>query len=382
MRLGIDLGMKAKDFVVVRRPMLAKITKHPTIAFADYERRLESMQFIMQSIQQAYLGTRERAVIQQRNFAAIFERATVVSYFCAVGISKTGGVLDFQVLYRHGFFPQWLVLATATSLAPSGHGYHAFERMVVQSYWIAFAFHGKPQDTPRQLVRFHGRVADRLERKPGFIESRLQNDERLRIKGVVVEPTHGSILNLTGTLFVIRQPSIQSGSDGVVPTVQLVAIKSAISGVPMRQSGYTATFLRNTAILATQRNYSSCLKRRGTGLGKAVGVDEIQSKACSLDRRSVELYGFAAKYRGASLRSGVGRRFGGSRHWGNCSNGGRAGVAPRSEGLPEYRGLPDIDASLSSSRGCAVRPTAGSQDMSRMSCRSFMSHPRPATAWS
>jgi hypothetical protein len=71
--------------------------------------------------------------------------------------------------------------------------------MVVQSHWIAFAFHGKPQDTPRQLVWFHCRVADRLERKPGFIESRFQNDERLRIKGVVVEPTHGSILNLSGT---------------------------------------------------------------------------------------------------------------------------------------------------------------------------------------
>src|SRR5215469_10605338 len=55
--------MKTKDFVVVKRPMLAKITKHPTIEFANYERRLESMQFIMQSIQQAYLGTRERAVI-------------------------------------------------------------------------------------------------------------------------------------------------------------------------------------------------------------------------------------------------------------------------------------------------------------------------------
>ena len=53
--------MKAKDFVVVKRPTLAKITKHPTIEFANYERRLESMQFVMQSIQQAYLGTRERA---------------------------------------------------------------------------------------------------------------------------------------------------------------------------------------------------------------------------------------------------------------------------------------------------------------------------------
>jgi AMP-polyphosphate phosphotransferase len=55
--------MRARDFIVVRRPALAKITKHPAIDFADYERRLETMQSVMQSIQQAYLGTRERAVI-------------------------------------------------------------------------------------------------------------------------------------------------------------------------------------------------------------------------------------------------------------------------------------------------------------------------------
>jgi AMP-polyphosphate phosphotransferase len=57
------MGMKAKDFIVVKRPALAKITNHPAVKFADYERRLQSMQVVMQSIQQAYLGTRERAVI-------------------------------------------------------------------------------------------------------------------------------------------------------------------------------------------------------------------------------------------------------------------------------------------------------------------------------
>jgi AMP-polyphosphate phosphotransferase len=55
--------MKAKDFVVVNRPALVKTAKHPTVRFADYERRLQSMQSVVQSIQQAYLGTRERAVI-------------------------------------------------------------------------------------------------------------------------------------------------------------------------------------------------------------------------------------------------------------------------------------------------------------------------------
>ena len=56
-------SMKAKDFLASKRPTLAKISRHPTVTFADYERRLRSMQSVMQSIQQAYLSTRERAVI-------------------------------------------------------------------------------------------------------------------------------------------------------------------------------------------------------------------------------------------------------------------------------------------------------------------------------
>ena len=55
--------MKAKDFIVTGRPQLAAITKHPKVDFADYERRLQSMQSTMQAIQQTYLGTRERAVV-------------------------------------------------------------------------------------------------------------------------------------------------------------------------------------------------------------------------------------------------------------------------------------------------------------------------------
>ena len=55
--------MKAKDFMVLHRPALATIVKHPKVAFADYERRLLAMQSTMQAIQQAYLGTPERAVV-------------------------------------------------------------------------------------------------------------------------------------------------------------------------------------------------------------------------------------------------------------------------------------------------------------------------------
>jgi polyphosphate kinase 2 (PPK2 family) len=55
--------MKSKDFIVVGRPRLATIKNHPKVAFGDYERRLQSLQSTMQAIQQAYLGTRERAVV-------------------------------------------------------------------------------------------------------------------------------------------------------------------------------------------------------------------------------------------------------------------------------------------------------------------------------
>jgi polyphosphate kinase 2 (PPK2 family) len=55
--------MKPKDFLVTRRPKLSAIAKHPDIDSEDYERHLQSMQRKMQSIQQAYLGTQERAVV-------------------------------------------------------------------------------------------------------------------------------------------------------------------------------------------------------------------------------------------------------------------------------------------------------------------------------
>ncbi len=56
-------GVKAEDFIVSKRPRLGAAIKHADVAFADYERRLASMQSSVQAIQQAYLGTRERAVV-------------------------------------------------------------------------------------------------------------------------------------------------------------------------------------------------------------------------------------------------------------------------------------------------------------------------------
>jgi len=58
-----DHTLRAKAFVVKGRPRLADIVDHPKLDFADYERRLTSLQGVLQLIQQAYLGTPERAII-------------------------------------------------------------------------------------------------------------------------------------------------------------------------------------------------------------------------------------------------------------------------------------------------------------------------------
>ncbi|MGO9759137.1 MAG: polyphosphate kinase 2 family protein [Roseiarcus sp.] len=55
--------MSSSHFSVVSRPKLADLTEHPRLDFADYERRLASLQGVLQLIQQAYLQTSERAII-------------------------------------------------------------------------------------------------------------------------------------------------------------------------------------------------------------------------------------------------------------------------------------------------------------------------------
>jgi len=55
--------MNPQNFVVIGRPRLAEISEFPKMDFADYERRLTSLQGVLQLIQQAYLGTPERAIL-------------------------------------------------------------------------------------------------------------------------------------------------------------------------------------------------------------------------------------------------------------------------------------------------------------------------------
>jgi AMP-polyphosphate phosphotransferase len=55
--------MKIADFIVDKRPRLAAIEGFPKVDRSDYERRLSELQGTLQRVQQAYLGTPQRAVI-------------------------------------------------------------------------------------------------------------------------------------------------------------------------------------------------------------------------------------------------------------------------------------------------------------------------------
>jgi polyphosphate kinase 2 (PPK2 family) len=56
-------NLKPRDFEVTGHRRLADIAQHTKIGFADYERRLSSLQEVLQLIQQAYLGSGRRAII-------------------------------------------------------------------------------------------------------------------------------------------------------------------------------------------------------------------------------------------------------------------------------------------------------------------------------
>ena len=135
--------MKAEDFIVSKRPRLGSITKHPKVEFADYERRLASMQTTIQAIQQAYLGTRERAVMVLEGWDTAGKGGVV---------RRLGWALDPRSFKVHPIS------------APSSHerGKHYLQR-----FWEKLPEHG-------QIVVFdrswYGRVL--VERVEGFATTR------------------------------------------------------------------------------------------------------------------------------------------------------------------------------------------------------------------
>jgi polyphosphate kinase 2 (PPK2 family) len=55
--------VKTEDFIVSKRPRLGEIRKFPEVSIANFEKRLRALQDNLQLVQQAYLGTAERAVV-------------------------------------------------------------------------------------------------------------------------------------------------------------------------------------------------------------------------------------------------------------------------------------------------------------------------------
>ena len=55
--------MKSEKFLVTKRPSLASITTFPQVDAGVYEERLKPLQSTLRAIQQAYLGTREHAIV-------------------------------------------------------------------------------------------------------------------------------------------------------------------------------------------------------------------------------------------------------------------------------------------------------------------------------
>jgi AMP-polyphosphate phosphotransferase len=55
--------VKTEDFIVHKRPRLFEVRKSPKISMVTFERRLRSLQNMLQLVQQAYLGSVERGVV-------------------------------------------------------------------------------------------------------------------------------------------------------------------------------------------------------------------------------------------------------------------------------------------------------------------------------
>jgi AMP-polyphosphate phosphotransferase len=141
--VGGSRGVKAQDFIVSKRPCLGSISKFQKVEFAGYERRLASMQTSVQAIQQAYLGTRERAVVVLEGWDTAGKGGVV---------RRLGWALDPRSFKVHPI---------------SAPGAHERGKHYLQRFWEKLPEHG-------QIVVFdrswYGRVL--VERVEGFATKR------------------------------------------------------------------------------------------------------------------------------------------------------------------------------------------------------------------
>jgi len=135
--------VKAQDFIVSKRPRLGSITKHQKVEFADYERRLASMQTTVQAIQQAYLGTRERAVVVLEGWDTAGKGGVV---------RRLGWALD----------PRSFKVHPISAPSPPERGKHYLQR-----FWEKLPEHGRIVVFDRS---WYGRVL--VERVEGFATKR------------------------------------------------------------------------------------------------------------------------------------------------------------------------------------------------------------------
>ncbi|HEY1454499.1 MAG TPA: polyphosphate kinase [Roseiarcus sp.] len=184
--------MRKTDFVVAKRPKLSAIVRFPSVEFSDYERELTVLQEMLQRVQQAYLGTHERAVIvlegwdtagkggvvRRLGWALDPRSFKVHSIAAPEGREKSLHYLQrfWERLPRHGqivaFDRSWygrvLVERVEGFAAPAEwrrayEEINEFERMLIADgvRLVKLFLHITPDE---QLRRFRNRLADPLKR--------------------------------------------------------------------------------------------------------------------------------------------------------------------------------------------------------------------------
>jgi polyphosphate kinase 2 (PPK2 family) len=175
--------VKAENFIVSKRPHLGSIKNFPRVDFADYERCLATMQSSLQAIQQAYLGTRERAVVVLEGW----DTAGRVASCVASGGHWTPAVSKFTPLRRRHRTNEASIISSgsgrgfpsmgrSSSSTVRGTGFatkqewrrayeeiNQFERLLVEDgiRIVKIFLHITPGE---QIRRFKNRVTDPLKR--------------------------------------------------------------------------------------------------------------------------------------------------------------------------------------------------------------------------
>src|SRR3954464_12992178 len=184
--------MKSTDFVATGRPRLSEIRRFPAADFADYERRLSEMQQTLQRVQQAYLGTKHRAIILLEGWDTAGKGGVVRRLGWALGprsfkahviAAPTSREKSLHYLQRfwerlpeHGqivvFDRSWYgrvlverveAYATPTEWRRAYKEINDFERMLVEddTRLVKIFLHITPEE---QVHRFQARLTDPLKR--------------------------------------------------------------------------------------------------------------------------------------------------------------------------------------------------------------------------